>query len=104
MICKARGISGRITVMGEPLPCIVCGFQPKGIQAGDYQPLNALMFDAGAGHYGSGVWDTMTRGISLNINVCDDCLVARKDRVAVVREVVRRESSYEWLPWDPDKE
>lgn len=66
------------------------------------QPYAATMFNAGSGHYGSTVWDTMSSGRSLEINVCDECLVKHKDRVAVVisRPPVRQPIDY--TPWDPD--
>lgn len=66
------------------------------------QPLDALMFNAGSGHYGSTVWDTMSSGRSLEISVCDECLVNHKDRVAVVvrRPPVRQ--PVEYTTWNPD--
>lgn len=76
----------------QPLPCIVCGMQPKSCSPGSdffWQPLDAVMFDAGSGNYGSSVWDEMDDR-SMWINVCDECLVARKDRVAVVRTIRQR--------------
>lgn len=74
--------------MKLPLPCIVCGFEPEQAFPSQFSetvqvPYAATMFDAGSGHYGSTVWDTMARNRSLTINVCDACLVKRKDRVAV---------------------
>lgn len=90
----------------EPLPCIVCGMQPESAFGADHpthQPYKATMFDAGSGHYGSTVWDTMTDGRTLMVNVCDDCLVARKDRVALVL-TVRQPSAVEFLPWEPGRD
>lgn len=86
----------------NPLPCIVCGFQPKPVCGSGYQPSGALMFSAGSGHYGSGVWDTMSRYRSLEVNVCDDCLVARKDRVAVAVKPAFTRPEPEFIPWDPE--
>lgn len=91
--------------MGDkPLPCIVCGFQPKPVAGSGYQPLDALMFDAGSGHYGSGVWDTMDGRRSLTINVCDDCLIARRDRVAVVERTPPARPEVQLVPWAPHGE
>jgi hypothetical protein len=76
----------------QPLPCIVCGTQPKSVSPGSdffWQPLKAVMFDAGSGNYGSSVWDEMGDR-SMWINVCDECLVSHKDRVAVVRKIRTR--------------
>lgn len=90
--------------MDKPLPCIVCGFQPKSIDPNDdyrHVPSGALMFDAGSGHYGSTVWDTMTSGVALHVNVCDPCLREHRDRVAVVT-CTAREVEYVWKPWRPE--
>lgn len=63
------------------LPCFVCGktFQNAFPEA-DNQP------DAGTefrtyGHYGSTFWDSFD-GEELVLNICDDCLSERKDRLA----------------------
>lgn len=64
--------------MKLPVPCIVCGFQPKSavpenVSGGPInQPHDATTFQT-TGHYGSTVWDPMT-GQKLEINVCDECL------------------------------
>lgn len=86
----------------EPLPCIVCGFQPEAVGGTGYQPVSALMFSAGSGHYGSGVWDTMSGWRSLEINVCDNCLLERKDRVAVAVTPPFTRPDPEFVRWDPD--
>jgi hypothetical protein len=85
----------------KPLPCIVCGFQPKPVGGDGHQPVSALMFDAGAGHYGSTVWDTMSRYRSLAVNVCDKCLIERKDRVGVF-ETVPVPDEVKLVPWKVD--
>lgn len=86
----------------KPLRCIVCDFQPESIGNGANEvPYAATMFDAGSGHYGSTVWDTMSGYRSLNINVCDKCLVERKDRIAVVERTPAADR-YEWAPWNPE--
>lgn len=92
----------REAVTQRPLPCIVCGAQPEPafrIEGGTHQPYGATMFSAGGGHYGSTVWDEITRGRSLEITVCDPCLKACRARVAVaVTEQVAPEVEY--LPWE----
>lgn len=91
--------------MQSPLPCIVCDFQPKRAFGADqphlsYVPYAATVFDAGSGHYGSTVWDTTTNSRSLSINLCDKCLVERKDRVAVM-ETTGSEITVKFAPWRP---
>lgn len=89
--------------MDQPLPCIVCGTQPEPVfrDQPTMQPYGATMFDAGSGHYGSTVWDEMNPRVSLSINVCDPCLLAHKDRVAVVRTITPPVPAIEVEPWDP---
>lgn len=89
--------------MTQPLLCIVCGMQPEPACGSGYQPYGATMFDAGSGHYGSTVWDTMSRYRSLAINVCDKCLVEHKDRVGVF-ETVPVPNEVKLVPWDPGAE
>lgn len=88
-----------------PLPCIVCGVRPepafRSVDGPTWQPYAATMFDAGGGHYGSTVWDEVVPGCrSLRINVCDECLVERCDRVAVVH-TIRQAPAVEFVPWEP---
>lgn len=74
--------------VNKPLPCIVCGFQPESVSHDDdyfWQPSRAVMFDAGSGNFGSTVWDEMSDE-HMWINVCDECLVERKDRVAIIQK------------------
>lgn len=93
-----------MTTLTQPLPCIVCNFQPKqafGEHADEqswWYPYKATMFDAGIGHYGSTVWDEMNGSMTLTINVCDKCLVEHKDRVAVM-ETLQRETETTLKPW-----
>lgn len=72
----------------SPLPCLACGRELESMFEGSsrdgYVPYAATMFDAGAGHYGSTVWDQPTGSRSLAINICDECLKLHADRVAVV--------------------
>lgn len=94
------------TPVNKPLPCIVCGVHPDqafhdGTLPDDtsWVPYAATMFSAGSGHYGSTVWDEMSNYRSLSINVCDECLVARKGRVAVV-ERHPKPDKVEFVTWE----
>ena len=59
------------------------------------------MFDAGSGHYGSTVWDTMSGERSLTINVCDECLLANRSRVGMFITLYQR-PEVEMHAWEPD--
>lgn len=65
-----------------PLPCFACG---KVLQCvwgeGSFQPADAVIFSS-PGTYGSAAFDEMD-GSSLMLNICDDCLRAHADRVAL---------------------
>lgn len=98
-----------MTELNQPLPCIVCGTNPRPAFSGGsdapWQPSGATMFDAGGGNYGSTVWDEGgVSGRSLWINVCDICLVDRKGRVAVVTRIDNPQIDFEpWKgPWTDD--
>lgn len=87
-----------------PLPCIACGFQPTQAFPGHSEetamvPYAATIFTAGNGHYGSTVWDKMTSARSLWVNICDACLVKRKDRVAMVATTTDVKNNFH--PWEP---
>lgn len=90
-----------------PLPCLICGFQPEPavtIAGGTRQPSDAVMFTAGNGNYGSTVWDEMNPYRSMEINICDKCLVEHKDRVAIAEAVRVERPEPEFVPWDPEEE
>lgn len=84
------------------LPCFGCGkplesaFAP--VIGGDHnQPSDATCFRT-SGHYGSGVFDPMDRTM-LELNVCDDCLTGRSERVLLLRTVQTVETtSSPWMP------
>ncbi|KAB8186889.1 hypothetical protein FH608_046210 [Nonomuraea phyllanthi] len=63
------------------LPCLACGKPLTSALPGACinQPSGATTFTT-TGHYGSTVFDPMD-GSRLDVNVCDDCLTARRDRV-----------------------
>jgi hypothetical protein len=82
----------------------VCGVQPKPVWDDGHwphQPFEATMFEAGMGHYGSTVWDKVSGDQSLMINVCDSCLLERRDRAAVVNKV-RVPTEFQFEPWQPE--
>jgi hypothetical protein len=83
-----------------PLPCIVCGLHPEPACEEGWQPSGATAFSAGSGHYGSTVWDEMSRYRSLELNVCDVCLVKHKDRVAVAVSAPPVRTEAQFVPWD----
>lgn len=65
-------------------PCVVCGKElepvlPEEVRMAENQPYEATVFSS-PGHYGSTAFDPMD-GTRLVINVCDRCLIDKKDRV-----------------------
>lgn len=66
------------------------------------QPHAATVFHS-HGHYGSTVWDPPLSmvGKTIEVTICDDCLVANKDRVL---HVVPKHQDPEYVvtPWDPE--
>lgn len=88
------------------LPCIVCGkalesaLPSVGSRTEVNQPNDGTTFSS-HGHYGSTVWDPMTGTDLLEINVCDPCLIERKDRVIHVKRVTQAHDTV--LPWDPER-
>lgn len=95
--------------MELPLRCIVCGVKPDPAfppdpefpQDYDWQPHGATTFTAD-GQYGSTVWDPITRRDKLMINICDSCLVQRKQFVGVWPEpIARRPEILPLVPWEP---
>ena len=84
-----------------PLPCFCCGTELRSAfpnHSGDWQPTDALTFHA-SGQYGS-EFDPMDGSI-LEVNICDQCLQARAERVFLVRENRRVEAERTvWTPAD----
>jgi hypothetical protein len=80
----------------KPLPCIACGKVPNAVFDGERQPYGATTFYS-QGHYGSTVFDPMRGSISITVNVCDDCLRSREQRVLLVTKDTR--TTYEYAPW-----
>ena len=66
------------------LPCIVCdkalyeAFEGCSFN----QPLDGVEFTS-PGHYGSTHWDPMDEHVELAINVCDECLKAKRESTYV---------------------
>lgn len=89
-----------------PKPCFVCGKKleralPSESNELSNQPHDATMFGA-YGNYGSTVWDPFPATVArkyLEINICDDCLVARADRVIRMTAIPRKH--YEFAEWNP---
>lgn len=52
------------------------------------------------GHYGSTVFDPIASFHSLMINICDQCMVEFKNRIAL-RRIIQREPTINFYPWDP---
>lgn len=63
------------------LPCLVCGSVLENVGGADNQPAEGTEFRT-SGHYGSTFFDSFD-GEELVLNVCDACLRARADRLAV---------------------
>lgn len=68
----------------DPLPCIVCGYQPDTAFNGctGNQPYKATAFTTG-GHYGSTFFDPMDES-RIEINVCDECLRKAVDKKQIL--------------------
>jgi hypothetical protein len=90
------------------LVCIVCNKQPEDIGTGFHeewepaQPYGATMFSS-YGQYGSTVFDPQD-GSQIRINVCDECLVAKRDAVWHAKYVRQRELTVFSEPWNPNKD
>lgn len=63
------------------------------------QPYEATAFTSG-GHYGSTVYDPMSRYRHLRIIICDKCLLEHKTEVQEVF-VTPRSSFHDYQSWDP---
>lgn len=63
--------------MRDLAPCIICGKELESVNPSAKwleQPVHATSFASG-GHYGSGVFDSMSRDY-IQINICDEDLMA----------------------------
>ena len=65
------------------LPCIVCDKALyEAFEGASNQPLDGVEFTS-PGHYGSAYWDPMDEHVRLAINVCDECLKAKRESTYV---------------------
>ncbi len=71
--------------MEASLPCIACGaaLRPVTVPMEVNQPYGGVAFTS-PGHYGSRVWDDILGSSVLEINICDECLLAAGKRSAVL--------------------
>lgn len=85
----------------KPLPCFVCGKQLESVFAehAPTQPGDAVIFST-YGQYGSTVFDPQDNSQIL-VNICDPCLLERKDRVWHLRYVRQEAQEIFSRPWDP---
>lgn len=87
------------------LPCIICGteLEPAFRDLDHNQPHGGTTFTT-RGHYGSTVFDpplSMGSDRFLELNICDPCLLERKDKIIFVQYIPtpsRREAEF----WDPE--
>lgn len=84
-----------------PLPCFACGEQLQPVFTMlTRKPAEAIEFCA-HGQYGSTVFDPQDDS-QIQINICDPCLLARKDRVWHVGYVRQKKEIFS-KPWDPER-
>lgn len=90
--------------MNKILPCLICGYEPEPAfpRTDSNQPYKATTF-VSHGQYGSTVFDPCTGSLFIEINICDDCLIAKSERVLLGRSV-RPAPQVTYEPWDPTKE
>lgn len=98
-------------VLTWPLPCIICGRNPKPVfetafeeDEPNWQPYGATTFTS-IGQYGSTVFDD--EGGRLMIDVCDHCMRERAQVGLIARVTprapLRQPADYEaWLPYRED--
>lgn len=89
------------------LPCFVCGRPLASVwrlgSDAEQQADGACYFTT-YGQYGSTSFDPMD-GSYLEINICDNCLTSRRDRVLVCTDQVKRtRRSQPWIAFDQDIE
>ncbi len=91
--------------MKLPINCFKCNreLEPAIKELPDKQELNqpyAGTSFSSSGHYGSTVFDPMSNIHTLEINICDPCLLEFKDRVAFLR-TIKRIPVFEYRNWNP---
>lgn len=92
---------------GTTLPCVVCGKELTSVWERNRdsgivnQPYAGTVFTS-RGQYGSTVFDEMSGGTFLELNVCDLCLtrLAGEGKVLIGLPLVHRDVTY--AHWEPD--
>lgn len=86
--------------------CFSCGKELELVFATSreesHQCNDAVMFSS-PGTYGSTVYDPVGGRSELVINICDECLVKKQDRV-LIATTERPLPIVSYAPWDPDQE
>lgn len=86
------------------LPCVVCG---RGLEHAlpnssldTNQPAGGIVFTS-HGNYGSTMFDPITDGVFLEVNICDVCLQDRSHRGKVILLGTRKEMpvTADYTPW-----
>lgn len=85
--------------------CFVCDKELEAAFGGsmsenDPQCSGALLFTA-SGNYGSTIFDPRIDEVELLINICDECVKAKKERV-LVATIARPLPVVSYEPWNPD--
>lgn len=102
--------------MKLPLPCIICDKDLQSViptvdktaptkdvlEYQTNQPYAATTFET-YGHYGSTVFDPMNSDCYLEINICDECLKKKKDKVLFNRKTTNVHITTKRL-WDPEND
>ena len=80
------------------IPCIICGKQLRNFDEDGNQPMTGTSFTS-HGHYGSTLFDSMD-GTYLEINFCDPCLDAAREKQAVLHcREMRQPKLRSYAPW-----
>ena len=74
--------------MDDKIPCIVCATElvncsyesGDGTHTIEVHPMNGLHFQT-RGHYGSTIFDPMTGNETLDVAICDVCIMKNLDKV-----------------------
>lgn len=100
-----RGCDADGSYPADVLTCFKCGWELTSISPGgqDRQPNGGTVFRA-HGNYGSSVWDPMNGAqsrhtVTLEINLCDACLInGYRQVLRVESRTERHESNRMWFP------
>lgn len=83
--------------------CFTCGKELDPVWEGSKSQYNDAMMFESHGNYGSTVFDPFDSRLSLLIQICDPCVVERKDRVIHVT-TTRPLPECTFEPWEPGEE